>query len=121
MGRATPFDAQRCSIATTSSKRTAPRWSSTGPWSTSTTSSTSRLPSGCSDARPTVAERTIAIGGRRVGPGEPPLVIAEIGQNHDGSLGLAHAHIDAAADAGADAVKLQTHIAAAESTFDEPF
>lgn len=43
-------------------------------------------------------------------------VIAEIAQAHDGSLGTAHAFIDAAADAGADAVKFQTHIAAAEST-----
>ena len=40
---------------------------------------------------------------------------------HDGSLGLAHAFIDAIADAGADAVKFQTHIAAAESTPAEPF
>ena len=42
-------------------------------------------------------------------------------QAHDGSLGLAHAFVDAIADAGADAVKFQTHIATAESTFDEPF
>ena len=48
-------------------------------------------------------------------------VVAEIAQGHDGSLGLAHAYIDAAADAGADAVKFQTHIAAAESTRDEPW
>jgi N-acetylneuraminate synthase len=34
---------------------------------------------------------------------------------------MAHAFIDAAADAGADAVKFQTHLAAEESTFDEPF
>ena len=40
---------------------------------------------------------------------------------HDGSLGLAHAFIDAIADAGADVVKFQTHIAAAESTLSEPF
>lgn len=42
-------------------------------------------------------------------------------QSHDGSLGMAHAFIDAIADAGADAVKFQTHIAAAESTSREPF
>jgi N-acetylneuraminate synthase len=48
-------------------------------------------------------------------------VIAEIAQSHDGSLGLAHAYIDAVANAGADAVKFQTHIAAAESTLDEPW
>lgn len=49
------------------------------------------------------------------------LIIGEIGQNHDGSLGLAHAYIDALADAGADAIKFQTHIATAESTLDDHF
>lgn len=48
-------------------------------------------------------------------------VIAEVAQAHDGSLGNAHAYIDAAADAGADAVKFQTHIADAESTPGEPW
>ncbi|HEV3138395.1 MAG TPA: N-acetylneuraminate synthase family protein [Pirellulales bacterium] len=58
---------------------------------------------------------------REVGPGQPCLVIAEVAQAHDGSLGTAHAYIDAAARAGADAIKFQTHIAAAESTPAEPF
>ena len=49
------------------------------------------------------------------------LVVGEVAQTHDGSLGLAHAFIDAIADAGADAVKFQTHIASAESTPAEPF
>jgi N-acetylneuraminate synthase len=49
------------------------------------------------------------------------LIIAEVGQNHDGSLGTAHAYIDAVARAGADAVKFQTHIAEAESSPDEPW
>ena len=49
------------------------------------------------------------------------LVIAEVAQAHDGSLGMAHAFIDAAARAGADAIKFQTHIAAAESTPGEPW
>ncbi len=48
-------------------------------------------------------------------------LIAEIAQAHDGSLGTAHAYIDAVANAGADAVKFQTHIAAAESTPHEPW
>src|SRR5919109_4632758 len=49
------------------------------------------------------------------------LLIGEVAQTHDGSLGLAHAFIDAIASAGADAVKFQTHIAAAESTPAEPW
>lgn len=49
------------------------------------------------------------------------LIICEVAQAHDGSLGTAHAFIDAAADAGADAIKFQTHIAAAESTPGEPW
>ncbi len=64
---------------------------------------------------------TLSVGDRVVGPGHAPLVIAEIAQAHDGSLGFAHAFIDAAADAGAGAVKFQTHIAAAESARDEPW
>lgn len=49
------------------------------------------------------------------------LIIAEVAQAHEGSLGLAHAYIDAVARAGADAVKFQTHLAAAESTPAEPW
>ena len=49
------------------------------------------------------------------------LTIAEIAQAHDGSLGMAHAYIDAIALAGADAAKFQTHYADHESTSDEPF
>jgi N,N'-diacetyllegionaminate synthase len=68
------------------------------------------------------------LAGRKLEPGQPALVVAEIGNNHDGSVGQAKALIDAAAEAGADAVKFQTHIADAEmlpSTptpphFDEP-
>lgn len=65
--------------------------------------------------------RSIRIGEREVGEGIRPLVIAEVAQAHDGSLGMAHAYIDAIADAGADAVKFQTHIASAESTAHEPW
>ncbi len=54
-------------------------------------------------------------------PAERVLVIAEVAQAHDGSLGTAHAFIDAVARAGADVVKFQTHIAAAESTPHEPW
>lgn len=50
-----------------------------------------------------------------------PFIIAEIGLSHEGSLGLAMAYIDACADAGANAVKFQTHIADAESSEKEPW
>jgi N,N'-diacetyllegionaminate synthase len=58
---------------------------------------------------------------KKIGLNQPSLIIAEVGQAHDGSLGMAHSYIDAIADAGADAVKFQTHIASAESTKDENF
>src|ERR1700722_2012299 len=49
------------------------------------------------------------------------VIIGEVAQAHDGSLGAAHAYIDAIAKTGANAVKFQTHIAAAESTPSEPW
>jgi len=48
-------------------------------------------------------------------------IIAEIGQAHDGSLGILHSYIDAVAETGVDAIKFQTHIAEAESSMAEPF
>lgn len=48
-------------------------------------------------------------------------VIAEIGQAHEGSLGILHSYIDSLADTGVDAIKFQTHIAEAESSAYEPF
>lgn len=48
-------------------------------------------------------------------------IVAEVAQSHDGSLGQAHAFIEAVAKTGADAIKFQTHIAAEESTMQEPF
>jgi sialic acid synthase len=53
------------------------------------------------------AARTVRIGARAVGPGEPVFVIAEIGLNHNGDLGLALELIDLAKQAGADAAKFQ--------------
>ncbi|WND02570.1 N-acetylneuraminate synthase family protein [Temperatibacter marinus] len=50
------------------------------------------------------------IGNRKIGPAEPPLVIAEIGINHGGDLETAKQMVKAAADAGAEIIKHQTHI-----------
>lgn len=55
------------------------------------------------------------------GDAGPCLIIGEVAQAHDGSVGFAHAYIDAIAAAGADVVKFQTHIAAEESTPGEPW
>lgn len=54
------------------------------------------------------------IAGRKIGPDYPPLVIAEIGINHEGNLEVAKAMVDAAHRAGAEVVKHQTHIVADE-------
>lgn len=51
----------------------------------------------------------------------PVKIIAEIGQAHEGSLGIAHSYIDALAETGVDIVKFQTHISEAESSPEEPF
>lgn len=53
-------------------------------------------------------------------PAARPLIIAEVGSVHDGSHGNAMKLIELAAECGADAVKFQTHIAAAETTRDAP-
>ena len=50
------------------------------------------------------------IAGRVIGDDHPPLVVAEIGINHEGSIDLALAMADAAIDAGAEIIKHQTHI-----------
>lgn len=53
---------------------------------------------------------TISIDGRRVGEGEPVVIIAEAGINHNGDIKKAKQLIDAASDCGADIIKFQTHL-----------
>lgn len=64
--------------------------------------------------------KTIDLGGRLVGPSSPCFVIAEVGVNHNGDPARAKEMIDAAAEAGADAVKFQTFNAVKLSTNDAP-
>jgi N,N'-diacetyllegionaminate synthase len=65
--------------------------------------------------------QNIRISNHEIGPGKPALIIGEVAQAHDGSLNMAHAYIDGIANAGANAVKFQTHIAEAEGTAAETF
>ena len=51
---------------------------------------------------------------------EKVYIISEIGNSHEGSLGLAKQFIKTAAECGVDAVKMQTHIFEAESLPDAP-
>ncbi len=58
-----------------------------------------------------MAPRDFVIGGRAIGPSHPPFVVAEMSGNHNQSLDRALAIVDAAADAGAHGLKLQTYTA----------
>jgi N-acetylneuraminate synthase len=55
--------------------------------------------------------KPVRLGDHEVGQGRPPLVVAELSGNHNGSLDRALAIVEAAARAGAQAVKLQTYTA----------
>lgn len=54
--------------------------------------------------------REMQIGNRKIGLNYPPLVIVEIGINHEGSLKTAFEMVDAAWRAGAEVIKHQTHV-----------
>ncbi len=56
----------------------------------------------------------IIVAGRKIGPAHVPLVVAEIGINHEGRLAVAREMVDAAKRAGVEVVKHQTHIVADE-------
>lgn len=55
--------------------------------------------------------RKVELGDRWIGEGEPTFVIAEAGVNHNGNILVAKKLVDAAAEAGADAIKFQTFVA----------
>src|SRR5262245_46367998 len=86
--------------------------------SSSTAGERFALPNVCAGFRRVLLKRSMSrevprlrIGDRTVGSGEPLFVIAEIGLNHGGSVDRALALVEAAASAGASAVKLQTLVA----------
>ena len=57
-----------------------------------------------------MATQHLTLAQRRIGADQPPLVIAEIGINHEGSFEKALAMVDAAAHAGCECVKFQSHV-----------
>jgi len=57
------------------------------------------------------AQPEIEIAGRKIGPDHEPFVICELSGNHNGSLDRALQMVDAAADTGCDAIKIQTYTA----------
>ena len=59
--------------------------------------------------QPTSPARSVTVDGRTIGPGAEPFVIAEVSGNHNGDLQRALDIVDAAAEAGAHAIKLQTY------------
>src|SRR5437660_7501849 len=55
-------------------------------------------------------QRTIRIGNHLVGDGQPPMIVAEVGINHNGDVNLAKLLVKTAKAAGAHCIKFQSHI-----------
>ena len=68
-----------------------------------------------------MTRKTFKIENRFINDKKPPLIIADIGQAHNGSIEKAFKFIDKVKENGGDAAKFQLHIASEESTLDEPF
>ena len=68
-----------------------------------------------------MTRKKFKIGNRTISDSYPPLIIADIGQSHNGSIEKAFKFIDVVKKNGGDAAKFQLHIASEESTLDEPF
>jgi sialic acid synthase SpsE len=60
--------------------------------------------------QPVDSSLSLTLAGRQIGPEHPPLVIAEIGINHEGSLAKAMTMVDRAAEVGCECVKFQAHV-----------
>jgi N,N'-diacetyllegionaminate synthase len=54
--------------------------------------------------------KCVEIANRKIGPGQPCFIIAEVGVNHNGDMAIAHELIECAAKAGADSVKFQSYV-----------
>mgnify|MGYP001172083170 CR=1 FL=1 len=68
-----------------------------------------------------LGQKEIEISGRKIGSNHPPLVIAEIGINHGGSLDVAKLMVDTAVAAGIEIIKHQTHIVEDEMSNEAKF
>lgn len=66
-----------------------------------------------------MSSQVLQIGGRKIGPDYPPMVIAEIGINHEGCEDKATKMIEAASRAGCECVKFQTHIIEDEMIYND--